>query len=209
MHTKILFIILIFLSACTPSNHILKEGDLLFKDTQNNAISSAIKEVTSNDDKPSFSHVGVLFRENEQWVVLEAVPEQGVRIVTLDTFQAPAKGEVVRVFVGRIKEEYPFDLEKLIDYGKKQLGKPYDDAFGWTDESYYCSELVYKMFLNAGQTKAFETNAMTFKGENGQTLPTWQIYYQKLGVKIPEGEIGINPNGMSRSDAIELFYELP
>lgn len=206
---RVLYCAFLLIVVCSCHRKELREGDLLFRDTQNNVISTAIKEVTSSDDEQSFSHVGVLFRENGEWLVLETVPQKGVRIVTLDAFQAPAKGEVVRVFVGRLKKDYPFDLKRLIAYGKAQLGKPYDDGFAWTDESYYCSELVYKMFLYAGQTKAFETKPMTFKGKNGQTLPAWEMYYQKLGLQIPEGKKGINPNGMAHSKAVDILYELP
>ncbi|PVX52205.1 permuted papain-like amidase YaeF/Yiix C92 family enzyme [Balneicella halophila] len=191
-------------------NYVLKEGDLLFKDTRNNAISQAIKDVTPSASNFSFSHVGVLFFENNEWKVLEAVPEYGVRISTLPGFSSYAKGEEVIIVVGRLKTNYPFDLEKLIEYGKKQLGKPYDNPFSWNDEAFYCSELSYKMFSYAGQNHAFTPKPMTFKEEGKDHFhPTWIKYYNELQVAIPEGELGINPNAMATSKSIDLLFELP
>jgi hypothetical protein len=36
-------------------------------------------------------------------------------------------------------------------------------------------------------------------------------YYEDLEHPIPEGELGLNPGGMSRSDAIDIviYYEKP
>ncbi len=182
----------------------------MVKDTQNDSIASAIKEVTPSSQDYSFSHVGILFRENNEWFVLEAVPGAGVRIVSLEVFRTPEKGKIARIVVGRLKKEYPFDLKQLIAYGKSQVGKKYDSAFIWNSNAFYCSELVYQMFANAGQSKAFLPKPMTFK-EKGTTSfhPTWIRYYEKLGQEIPEGKIGINPNAMANSKSVNLLFEIP
>lgn len=187
----------------------LRQGDLLFKDTQNDSIASAIKEVTPSLDAYSFSHVGVAFKQEGEWKVIEAIPSAGVRITNLESFLSPAKGEITKVVVGRLKKQYNFDFQKLITYGKAQLGKAYDKAFVWNEESFYCSELVYQMFANAGQKEAFIPKPMTFKEKGTEQFhPTWVLYYKKLGIAIPEGDLGINPNGMARSKSVQLLFEL-
>lgn len=216
MKTSLLhiFSLFIMLSACQlqQKGNIskLKQGDLLFKDTQNNSLSSAIKEVTPSLDKYSFSHVGVAFQEDGEWKVLEAIPKAGVRITPLGAFLSPAKGEIIKVVAGRLKKNYPFDFQKLITYGKSQLGKSYDKAFVWNEERFYCSELVFQMFANAGQQQAFAPQPMTFKEKGTEQFhPTWVLYYQNLGVEIPEGALGINPNAMAKSKSVQLLFELP
>ena len=53
---------------------------------------------------------------------------------------------------------------------------------------------------------------MTFiNPSTGDTLNTWIDYYNDIGMKIPEGEPGINPGVMSLSDKINIvhIYEKP
>ncbi len=194
------------LISCT-SEKTLREGDLLFKDTQNDNLSTAIKAVTPSG-RYSFSHIGIAFFEDGDWKVLEAVPKAGVRTTSLETFKTAPKGQVVKIVVGRLNNSYPYDLQRLIDYAKTQLGKKYDDAFEWNDSAFYCSELVYKMFVNAGQTKAFKPKPMTFKEKGKSTFhPTWIKYYKKLQKPIPEGKLGINPNAMANAESVTLLFE--
>jgi hypothetical protein len=47
---------------------------------------------------------------------------------------------------------------------------------------------------------------MTFKDPaTGGYYPGWVDYYAKLGVAIPEGEPGCNPNGMAASAKLECL----
>ena len=53
----------------------------------------------------------------------------------------------------------------------------------------------------------FQLQPMTFNDpDTGQPFPIWVDYYEKLGVKIPEGEPGLNPGGISRSAFIEIVH---
>lgn len=188
----------------------LQQGDLLFKDTRNNSMANAIKEVTPSLARYSFSHVAVAVQENGEWKVLEAVPGAGVRLSPLASFLSPAKGEVLKVVVGRLKKTHPFDLQQLIMYGKQQIGKPYDEAFVWDTEKFYCSELVYQMFAHAGQASSFSPAPMTFKEKGKKTFhPTWSRYFQRLHLPIPEGATGINPNAMAKARSLTILFELP
>ncbi len=77
-----------------------------------------------------------------------------------------------------------------------------------SNDAYYCSELIYEIFLVANdQVPVFELQPMTFKDpDTGQTLAAWEKYFSDLGVSIPEGQPGINPGGISRSDALTIVY---
>jgi len=61
-------------------------------------------------------------------------------------------------------------------------------------------------FLNAN---FFELAPMTFKDPTtGNFFPIWEGYYQNYNEAIPEGELGINPGLMSRSEKIEIVDKL-
>jgi hypothetical protein len=92
-------------------------------------------------------------------------------------------------------------------------GKPYDYIFDINDDTYYCSEIIYEGLKKADNTQElFSLKPMTFN-EPGTDSPFvhWVEYYEELGHPIPEGELGLNPGRMSRSDAIEIVhvYEKP
>ena len=203
-------IIVILLNTCNANSaRKLREGDILFRETRNNALSDAISDVTDSTGDLRFSHVGVLIKEGKRWMVVEATHGKGVCLTPIELFGLPAKGETVRVVLGRLDKRYKFDVKRLKAYGRQQLNKPYDYAFDWNDSAMYCSELVYKMFVAAGQRDAFSPNVMTFKNAStGAFDPTWVEYFDRHGSTIPEGELGINPNAMAASKAVHLLFEI-
>ena len=119
-----------------------------------------------------------------------------------------------KVVVGRLKNEYQYMIPDAITYIQTDLnGKPYDYIFDINDDTYYCSEIIYEGLKKADNTQElFSLKPMTFN-EPGTDIPFvhWVEYYEDLEHPIPEGELGLNPGGMSRSDAIEIIhvYEKP
>ena len=72
-------IIVILLNTCNANNaRKLREGDILFRETRNNALSDAISDVTDSTGNLRFSHVGVLIKEGRRWMVVEATHGKGV-----------------------------------------------------------------------------------------------------------------------------------
>lgn len=206
---SLVFLLFTLLLGCNNVSDVLREGDLLFKEVQNNAISNAISDVTDSTGSYRFSHIGVLIWHNNSWQVIEAAPKWGVRICPLKTFCSQVKGEASKVTVGRLKKGYHFNSNKLKEYAFLQIDKPYDYPFSWSDTAFYCSELAYKMFAYAGQNDAFALNVMTFKQSGCNFFDsTWVKYFESLNTPIPEGEMGINPNAMAKSNAVELLFEL-
>ncbi len=67
-------------------------------------------------------------------------------------------------------------------------------------------QLIIALNLSIGPLnpiRCLHLNPMTFKDpETGEFLPTWIEYYEKLGVEIPEGQPGCNPNGLASSDKL-------
>jgi hypothetical protein len=48
---------------------------------------------------------------------------------------------------------------------------------------------------------------MTFiNPSTNQTDNNWIDYFKILGAKVPEGELGVNPGGLSLSNKIKMIY---
>lgn len=189
---------------------VLEKGDLLFQDLDSDSISSAIESVTGGEKHLSFSHVGILdVNSDDDTLVLEAI-SKGVTYTRLNTFlqRSTTADQKPKVEVGRLKPEFGALINKALESGKKLIGKPYDDIYIMGDSTYYCSELIYEIFANTQDSiEVFQLKPMTFKdAKTGDFLPFWIEYYKNLGVEIPEGNSGLNPNGMSTSPNINMVY---
>ena len=181
-----------------------RKGDLIFQDLSGDSISEAIESVTGGEQNLNFSHVGIVDVDSLGNVyVLEAV-SKGVAYHSLDEFMKRSN----RVAIGRLKKEYTNRIDEAISYGKSLIGLPYDEVYRMGDNTYYCSELIYEMFRNTGDTtEIFYLRPMSFKDPStNEFLPFWIDYYEKLGVDIPEGEPGLNPNGMYQSARIDIVF---
>jgi len=210
-----LLIVSIILLACGSENSQktfeLQAGDLLFQDLDGSSLSDAIEEVTAEEKPLSFSHVGIMVsNKNGNLVVLEAIGE-AVQYTSLDRFLGRSLNadSMPKVLVARLKEQHQSRIGKAILYGKSLINLPYDSAYIMSDSSYYCSELIYEMFKHSGDSsEIFKLNPMTFKdATTGEFHPVWVDYYKELGLEIPEGEPGCNPNGMSESKEIDWVFD--
>jgi hypothetical protein len=191
-------------------NFALQPGDLLFQDSDLGPLCDAIEKVTTGFQGANFSHVGIVAKDNSgNFVVIEAV-SNGVVSTPLQTFLSrsfDAKGQP-KVVVGRVKEPYRHLIPRALKEGLALKGKPYDKVFAIDNGAYYCSELIYEIFLQANANKpVFKLQPMTYKDpDTGEMLTAWEDYFSKLGVPIPEGKPGINPGGISCSRLLTIIY---
>lgn len=180
-------------------------GDILFQDVSKNDFNDAVKNVTHSWDGRHFSHCGVIASVGDTVFVIEAI-EDGVMLTPFDKFldrNRDSKGNP-KVVIGRLNDSLRACIPAGIDFAKSKLGAEYDHGFSFTNDKYYCSELVYYMFKQNGNY-IFDTNKMTFKDASGKFDKNWVEYFKKLKMEIPEGEDGINPGGISKSDKIKII----
>lgn len=131
-------------AACLSAQTPWREGDLLFQ-TSRSSQSAAIQAAT----RSRWSHMGILFRRDGDWMVLEAV--QPVKYTPLEAWIRRGKG--VRVVAKRVKASVrslsSHDVASLRREGERFLGRSYDLTFEWDDRRIYCSELAWKAYERA------------------------------------------------------------
>lgn len=131
------------------------------------AFSGAIQKLT----KSTWSHVGVIYKDEElgRVLVLEAEPSVGIRLIPLSNYLKNYKG-TKRAYKGQIaiaQVNVPLEkkaLNKGISFGLDELTRPYDNfeifriflrimfhiSKREKNKSYICSELVRDIFVKAG-----------------------------------------------------------
>lgn len=121
-----------------------KNGDLIFQSSLSGQ-SKAIQLATHS----TYSHCGIVFRENNRYYVFEAV--QPVKKTPLRKWIA--RGDGGKYVVKRLKNAdqvlTPAVLQKMKQIAGQFAGKKYDLTFEWSDERMYCSELIWKIYQRA------------------------------------------------------------
>jgi len=186
----------------------LQEVDLLFQNLDCGKLCDAIEAVTVGIDGKNFSHCAMVVKINDTLKVIEAIGDE-VQVNSLQHFFARTGDttQIENITVGRVKHQYENLIPKAIFNAKQFVGQPYDDEFILNNGKWYCSELIYEAFEEANnKSDFFVLEPMTFRNpETKAFFPAWVTYYKSLEKEIPEGQAGINPGLISRSDKIQII----
>jgi hypothetical protein len=177
--------------------YALQEGDILFHGTPGQQA-DAIRGATGSP----YTHCGVVIRENDRLIVLEAV--QPVRTTTVEEFQK--RGQPGTFLAKRLKS--PPDaagIGKAKAWGKKQLGLDYDARFQWGDDKLYCSELVWKVFNEAGVKLCEPRRFHDYQLDHPAVKPVIEQRYGSAA-KLPKDEPVVAPSDLAAS---QLLVEAP
>jgi uncharacterized protein YycO len=168
---------------------IFKSGDIIFQTTLGGQ-STAIMLATHS----KFTHVGLVFYENNTPYVYEAV--QPVRKTPLaEWIRHGVDGHYV---VKRLNKSDSVltsnNLNKIKANFYSFINKDYDLYFGWSDEKLYCSELVWKLYKNntgielgkLQKLKEFDLKSQVVKNK----------LKERYGDKIPYEELVISPQAI-------------
>ncbi|MDQ3109336.1 MAG: YiiX family permuted papain-like enzyme [Bacteroidota bacterium] len=172
-------------------------GDIIFQTSQSGQ-SYAIQLATHS----IYSHCGILFNDNGEWYVYEAV--QPVMKTPLSKWIA--RGDSGIYVVKRLKNADSLLTKTALSKMRKsvhdKMGKNYDAWFGWSNENIYCSELVWKAYNDA---TGLEVGKLKKLGEYDLSHPiVKKIMYERYGNKPPLDEPMISPGNIYESDLLML-----
>jgi uncharacterized protein YycO len=179
-----------------------QEGDIIFQNSYSSQ-SRAIQLATHSN----YTHVGIVFKNQQKWYVLEAV--QPVKSTPLNVWIK--NGQKEHFVVKRLKNADKLltihALEKMKSVGQSYLGKNYDLYFGWSDERIYCSELVWKIYY---QALGIEIGKLEKLGSFDLNHPeVKQKLKERYGLQIPVNEQVISPQAIFVSDKLEKVDIVP
>lgn len=193
--TPLLFFILL---SCQSSAQQFKDGDIIFQSSYSQQ-SAAIEEATNSP----YSHCGIIFFENGIPYVYEAVQPVGKRTLT-DWIESGVNGIYV---VKRLKDSTIIGKNELMamkKYALSQFGKNYDAVFQWSDKEMYCSELVYKCYLNACQIKLTSPKPLRDFNIDGPLVR--KVMKQRYGNEIPYDEPMVSPDQLFQSTQLMTVH---
>lgn len=116
-------------------------GDVIFQSLPHSELVDAIEGAS----KSPYSHCGIVVKRGDAWLVLEA---NGPGVAELDLDRWIRQGRSNGFAVYRFADSYKPRIDSVIASARKYLGKPYDIHYELDDAKIYCSELIYKAFLD-------------------------------------------------------------
>ena len=205
MNLKTLLLTSLLLCSCTR----LKTGDLIFvASSSDEGMDGAIASATASSASTPFIHVAIVEIDGDgtTWII-EATPKRGVDRHPLETFlrdNTDSSGLVPAMAAMRIKQ--PFDRKACVQRAKDLCGHPYDFTFLPDNGAWYCSELVYDCFLDRNGRHIFTAAPMNFLNDDGTCPEYWTELFGRLGIEVPQGIPGTNPQDMHSSPVLKYLY---
>lgn len=182
----------------TPIETTLQSGDIIFQ-TSTSSQSKAIQLATHS----KYSHVGIIYKVDEDLFVLEAV--QPVKITPFKIWVS--RGDNNHYVVKRLKNADKILTKEVINemkqIGNRFIGKNYDLYFEWSDDRIYCSELVWKIYQEGAGLEIGELQELAEFDLSNATVK--KKIKERYGNQIPVHEKVISPGAMFDS---ELLVEI-
>ncbi len=212
---RYLGIILLLLAAlsCRQRAASLRNGDLVFvgipleysleKDSMDAAISAS-----TGKDGLNLIHVAIAEVRGDSTWIIDATIRRGVDRHPLDTFLTDftlRDGSLPDFFIGRVQG---VDADAAVERAKTYCGRAYDSRFLPGNEDLYCSELVQLSYLNASGEEVFQSEPMNFLAPDGTMPLYWEQIFAILGMDVPQGVPGTNPQRMFEDSKIKKVKKI-
>lgn len=194
----------LFLMPCIKKNAAhLRNGDLVFVGlpadykADSTSMDSAISSATGQDGALNLIHVAIAEVKGDSVWIIDATIAHGVDRHPLDTFLADftlKDGSYPEFIIKRMKG---VDGDAAVERAKSFCGRAYDVRFLPDNEDLYCSELVQLSYLDKDGKPVFQSEPMNWKSPDGTMPPYWEWLFGQLGMDVPQGLPGTNPQRMS------------
>ena len=204
----ILLSLLLAVAGCSRIIGNLRNGDLVFVgipldyEVEGDSMDSAISAATGSEGGLNLIHVAIAEVKADSVWIIDATIAHGVDRHPLDTFLRDftlKDGSYPEFIVKRVKG---VDADAAVERAKTFCGRAYDVRFLPDNEDLYCSELVQLSYLDSAGKPVFESEPMNFCAADGTMPPYWEWLFGQLGVAVPQGVLGTNPQRMARSDRL-------
>ena len=183
----------------------LRTGDLIFIGIPANytlnrdSMADAISDATGNDTL-NLIHTAIAEVKGDSVWVIDATIKYNTDRHPLDSMikSFTLKDGSLPVFiVKRLPDSC--NVSAGVELAKTYCGRDYDLYFLPDNEPMYCTELVQVSYLDSKGNPLFQNKPMNFKNKDGEFPVYWVQLFQRLGVPIPQGIPGTNPQDMSKS----------
>lgn len=203
----VLFILFLALS-CRQNPNRLQNGDLIFVglpmgyEADSGSMDAAISSATGEVGALNLIHVAIAeVKAGSIWII-DATGSRGVDRHPLDTFIrdfALPDGSYPEFIVKRV---IGVDADAAVERAKSFCGRAYDVRFLPENEDLYCSELLQISYLDVAGKPVFKNEPMNFMASDGTIPPYWKELFEGLGMDIPQGVPGSNPQKMSQAECL-------
>lgn len=207
---KTVFILAVLLLAmgCGNGNARLQNGDLIFVglpygyDAETGSMDAAISSATGEEGGLNLIHVAIAEVKGDSTWIIDATIRHGVDRHPLDTFLRDftlPDGSYPEFIVKRAKG---INANAAVERAKTYCGRGYDVRFLPDNEELYCSELVQVSYLDAKGEPVFQSEPMNWLAPDGTMPAYWEWLFGQLGMDVPQGLPGTNPQRMSQAEVL-------
>lgn len=203
--------VLLLAVSCGQKVDTLRTGDLVFVglpldyDAEGDSMDAAISAATGEEGALNLIHVAIAEVDADSVWIIDATIAHGVDRHPLAVFLKDftlKDGTYPEFIIKRVKG---VDTEAAVQRARTYCGRGYDVRFLPDNEEQYCTELVQNSYLDASGNQVFHSEPMNFCAPDGTMPPYWEWLFGKLGMEVPQGVPGTNPQRMAQSD---LLYDV-
>lgn len=174
-----------------------QDGDIILH-TSTSTQSKLIQVVT----RSPYSHVGIVYIQKGTPMVFEA--SSTVRLTPLAAWVARGVDNQYRV-LRTTKPLTAAQLQSMQTVGEAFSGKAYDTPFRWSDDTMYCSELVWKIYARGAGITLVEPQLM--QDYSGLTAEAEAEMKRRWGSEDFRKELVVAPSDLLDSPSLQTVYD--
>jgi hypothetical protein len=178
------------------------EGDLVFQNLGDEQL-MAFGEAT----KSKYNNVGMIFMHPRTKVYMVVDAHDSVHTTPLTEWVSAGTDQKVALL--RLKNSNLLlgakKTKALLDVAKPMKGTPYDPYYSWSDEAFYPSEFIWKVYNQGPKLDLCETGKLSDLDLSGSL--TAARMKTKYGDKIPKDEKVVTPDQIYKSPKLEIVFE--